>query len=85
MDTEAVRALYKNPEYNDKTFDISNFKKFEETYVRQNKEVIKRFKFSNAEDMKNLDTSKTGFSKNLKIQYLKDNPDVVIMEQAMPK
>ena len=22
---------------------------------------------------------------NLKIQYLKDNPDVVIMEQAMPQ
>jgi len=22
---------------------------------------------------------------NLKIQYLKDNPDIVIMEQAMPK
>ena len=68
VETEAVRALYKNPEYNSKTFDISNFKKFEETYVRQNAEVIKRFKFTQIENIENLDLSKTGFNKNLKIQ-----------------
>lgn len=68
VETEAVRALYKNPEYNSKTFDISSFKKFEETYVRQNAEVIKRFKFTQIENIENLDLSKTGFNKNLKIQ-----------------
>ena len=51
VDTEAIRALYKNPEYNNKTFNISNFEKFEETYVRQNTEVIKRFKFNQIENI----------------------------------
>ena len=50
------------------TYDILNFEKFEETYVRQNTEVIKRFKLTQIENIESLDLSKTGFNKNLKIQ-----------------
>ena len=65
-DTEAIRALYKNPEYIDKEFDVKKFNMFENEFVRQNPEVIKRFKGSvnvmtNELEFNDLDITKSGF------------------------
>ena len=67
-ETEAIRALYKNPELIPNTnFNIKNFERFKETYVRQNPDVIKRFKnphhIITQKDMMNL-----GFNNIKKIQ-----------------
>jgi len=61
IETEAIRALYKNPEYVSDTFDINNFEKFEEKYVRQNEKVIGRFKITE-ETTENIDINKSGFN-----------------------
>jgi hypothetical protein len=65
-ETEAIRALYKNPEHVDKEFDIKKFNKFENEYVRQNPEVIKRFKgtintMTDELEFNDLDITKSGF------------------------
>jgi len=61
-ETEALRAYFKNPEYiPENKFDISNFERFEEEYVRQNKEVQSRFRLVDADQSK-LDKSKSGFN-----------------------
>lgn len=44
IETEALRALYKDPHLREGDFDINNYERFEEKYVRQNEEVMKRFK-----------------------------------------
>ena len=67
IETEAVRALYKNPEYLKGEFDISKFKEFEETYVRQNPEVIKRFKLGKNQ-MDSFSNTNSGFNRNMRIQ-----------------
>ena len=51
----------RNPEYVSDTFDINNFEKFEEKYVRQNEKVIGRFKITE-ETTENIDINKSGFN-----------------------
>ena len=66
IDTEAIRALYKNPELTEKSFNISNFERFENKYVRQNPEVIKRFKSPPL--VNKIDIINLGFNNSKKIQ-----------------
>ena len=59
-DTEAVRALYKNPQMIDDEFDLNNFERFEDKYVRQNPNVINRFKYD-PNNNENLDVDNVNF------------------------
>ena len=65
VDTEAIRALYKNPEYIETEFNINNFERFEEKFVRQNSEVISRFKSTSDNRAKNINLGNSGFKTEL--------------------
>jgi hypothetical protein len=68
IDTEAIRALYRNPELTSGEFNIDKFERFPEKYVRQNTEVIKRFKFTDSNQINDLELNNSGFKNGLRVQ-----------------